>query len=343
MRDVSAAAPFLRWHNIRAEPKQVMQMPQTVLSRSAESRAVTGPVRPPVNWSRTVTVLFFLAPAVILYLLFVLFPVVQAAHYSLYKWNGLGPLTNMIGLENYARIFADPIFHRAISNNLIIAGLSLLIQLPFALGLALMTGRSMPGKTFFRTVYFLPYVLADVATAVMWRSIYNPQSGLINGLAKHFGWEPQAWLSDPQTVLYAIFVVITWKYFGFHLVLFMSGLQQIPAELEEAALIDGCNRRQVLRYVTLPLLGSTIRLCIYLSVLGSIQFFDLIWVISGGGPTNASETMVTYLYKFGFQRFALGYGSAVAVVLFGLSLVFSLLYQRYVMGRDMAASRVTAR
>lgn len=291
---------------------------------------------------RTLTVLLFLAPAVILYFLFVLFPVAQAARYSLYRWNGLGPLTSWVGLDNYTRILSDPVFQTAIRNNLVIAGLSLLIQLPFALALALMVGRAMPGRTLFRTIFFLPYVLSDVATAVMWRSIYNPQFGLVNALAKALGLPTQTWLSDPQAVLYAIFAVITWKYFGFHLVLYLSGLQNIPAELEEAARIDGCNGWQVIRYVTVPLLGSTIRLSVYLSVLGSLQYFDLIWVMTGGGPSNASETMVTYLMKYGFQRYALGYGSAVAVVLFALCLAFSLAYQRYVMARDLAAAGTAA-
>jgi len=128
--------------------------------------------------------------------------------------------------------------------------------------------------------------------------------------------------------------VITWKFFGFHMILYTAGLQNIPAELEEAAQIDGCNRLQALRYITIPLLGSTIRLTIYLSVLGSLQFFDLIWIMTTGGPVNASDTMATYLYKFGFLRFQLGYGSAVAVIMFVLCFGFSLFYQRVVMRRD---------
>lgn len=308
----------------------------TGTARSGPTARASG--RSSTSRNRSLTIALFLLPALILYLLFVLWPVVQAARYSVYRWNGLGPLEDPVGMANYLRALADPVFRKALSNNLLIAGLSLLIQLPFALALALMVGRSLPGKTFFRTVFFLPYVLADVATAVMWRSIYNPQFGLINYLAKMFGLRPQAWLSDPDKAMYAIFAVITWKYFGYHLVLYMAGLQNIPRELEEAALIDGCSTWQRIRYVTLPLLGSTIRLSVFLSVLGSIQFFDLIWIMTGGGPSHATETMVTYLYKFGFQRFALGYGSAVAVILFALSLFFSLAYQRFVMSRDLEAS-----
>jgi raffinose/stachyose/melibiose transport system permease protein len=179
-------------------------------------------------------------------------------------------------------------------------------------------------------------VLSEVVTGVIWNFIYRPQGGLINALVQMIapGSEPSALLADPKTVLYALFVVITWKYFGYHMILYIAGLQNIPAEIEEAAAIDGCSRLQTLRYITLPLLGSTVRLSIYLSVLGSLQFFDLIWVMTTGGPVGASDTMATYLYKYGFQRFQLGYGSAVAVILFLICFSFSLLYQRFAMRRD---------
>jgi raffinose/stachyose/melibiose transport system permease protein len=172
---------------------------------------------------------------------------------------------------------------------------------------------------------------------VIWTFIYNPQSGLLNSLlgAVIPGFQPVGWLGEPALVLFALFVVVSWKYFGLHLILYMAGLQNIPAELEEAAIIDGASGLQVLRYVTLPLLAPTVRLSVYLSVLGSLQIFDLVWVMTTGGPVNASETMATYLYHYGFQRFALGYGSAVALLLFAICLGFSLIYQRFVMRRDL--------
>ncbi|NTU84758.1 MAG: sugar ABC transporter permease, partial [Chloroflexales bacterium] len=192
------------------------------------------------------------------------------------------------------------------------------------------------GRALFRTIFFLPFVLSEVITGVIWNFIYRPQGGLINTLFQGVapGLAQTALLADPNTVLYALFVVITWKFFGYHMILYIAGLQNIPVEIEEAAQIDGCSRLQALRYITIPLLGSTIRLTIYLSVLGSLQFFDLIWVMTNGGPVNASDTMATYLYKYGFQRFQLGYGSAVAVIMFLICFGFSLVYQRFVMRRD---------
>ncbi len=185
-------------------------------------------------------------------------------------------------------------------------------------------------------------MLSEVVTGLIWSFIYHP-TGLLNTFIQFFNpsFDGTVWLGY-DTVMPALFAVITWKYFGFHLMLFVAGLQEIPAEIEEAALIDGATGAQAIRYVTLPMLGSTVRLSVYLSVLGSLQFFDLVWVMTLGGPAGASETMATYLVKFGFQRFQLGYGSAVAVILFAMCLIFSLVYQRFIMRRDVAGA-VTGR
>jgi raffinose/stachyose/melibiose transport system permease protein len=209
--------------------------------------------------------------------------------------------------------------------------LSLTIQLPLALAMALMVGRDLPGRAFYRLVFFMPYVFSEVVTAIMWLGILNPDPdrGYINALLVLIpGAKPVAWLGNSSTVLAAIFIVLTWKYFGLYMLLFMAGLQNIPAEIEEAAGIDGANRRQLLAYITVPLLAGTIRTCVYLSVVGSLQQFILVWVMTKGGPVNASEVMATYMYRFGFVRFWFGYGCAVAIVMFLICLIFSLIYQQ---------------
>lgn len=290
--------------------------------------------------SDALTIILFLLPSLILFVLFVLVPVVQAAHYSLYKWNGLGSLDDYIGLKNYQILFNDPVFVQAIKNNFLIAILSLLLQLPAAIALALLINRKLPGRTFFRTVFFLPYVLAPVVIGLIWAFIYNPQNGLITGLLHQFSplAVPPAYLANRNTVLYAVFAAITWEFFGFHLVLYMAGLQNIPEDVTEAARVDGANVWQVIRHITLPLLGSTIRLSAFLSILGSLQYFDLIYVMTFGGPVNASQVMAMYQYHFGLQEFRLGYGSAVGVVMFGLCFIFALLYQRLIMRQDLTGS-----
>jgi len=303
-------------------------------SRLAE-RAAARP-RPRVRWSQVATIAGFLLPAAIVYIGLVLLPVIQAVYYSFYRWNGLGPLEQFTGFANYLRALGHADFRNALGHNLQLVVMSLLIQLPLSLGLALLIRELNWGRAAFRTIFFLPYVLSEVVVGVIWNFIYRPEGGLITSLlASVFpAMKGTALLADPKTVLYALFVVITWKFFGYHMILYIAGLQNIPPEVEEAAAIDGATRLQALRYITIPLLGGTIRLSIYLSVLGSLQFFDLIWVMTTGGPVGASDTMATYLYKFGFQRFQLGYGSAVAVIMFVICFSFSLIYQRFAMRRD---------
>jgi raffinose/stachyose/melibiose transport system permease protein len=290
-----------------------------------------------LNLRRVLTVTCFVLPAGIVYSLFVLYPLVQAAYFGLFKWKGLGPLTDYVGLDNFRRILDDDVFRQALSHNLIILALSISLQLPLALVLALLVGRKMRGRAFFRTVFFLPYVISEVVTGLIWSFLYQPETG-VNDVLKHLipGFQSRAWLGDPSTVLYAIFVVITWRFIGFHIILYLAGLQNIPRELEEAARIDGASQLRVVRDVTIPLLGPTIRLSVFLSVIGSLQFFDLIWVMTTGGPVNASHTMATYMYRFGFVGFHLGYGAAVSVVIFLICFGFSLVYQRFVMRRDFA-------
>ena len=292
--------------------------------------------RRPIRWGQIATIVGFLLPAAILYTTLVLLPVAQAIYYSFWRWNGLGPLQNFIGMDNYLRLLSDKVFVGALGHNLQLVALSVLIQLPLALGLALLVRGIARGRATFRTIFFMPFVLSEVVTGVIWNFIYRPDGGLINSLLQSIApsLKETALLANPNTVLYALFGVITWKFFGYHMILYIAGLQNIPAELEEAAQIDGCGKLQTLRYITIPLLGNTIRLSIYLSVLGSLQFFDLIWVMTTGGPVNASDTMATYLYKFGFQRFQLGYGSAIAVIIFLICFSFSLIYQRVAMRRD---------
>jgi raffinose/stachyose/melibiose transport system permease protein len=287
--------------------------------------------------NKALLVTLFILPGMALFTVFVLMSVPQSAYYSLYDWNGLGPLTDYVGLDNYTRLLDHGIFQMALGHSFVLMTLSLFIQLPLSLGLALLVGRGkLPGRKVFRTILFVPYVFSEVITAIIWLFVLHPQEGLLNTVLASVipGFEPIGWLADRNTVLYVLFMVVTWKYFGFHMILYMAGLQAIPADLEDAARVDGATEGMVLRHVTLPLLGSTIRLTIFLSVLGSFQQFVIFWRLTQGGPVNGSELIATYLYKYGIQRFSLGYGGAIAVVLFAVTLVFSLGYQRMMMRQD---------
>ena len=284
----------------------------------------------------------FLTPALALYLVFVLFPIVQAAHFSLYKWNGLTPLTDFIGLKNYQVALSTGGFINAFGNNLLIVVLSLALQIPFSLALAVMLNRRFPGRWVFRLLFFLPYVLSEAVTGIVFRLLLQPGAFVDSALAGvGLGSLVQDWLGDPTIVMFTLFVIVSWKYFGFHMILMLAGLQGIPRELNEAALIDGADRRQAFRYVTLPLLGPTIRVSVFLSVIGALQLFDMIWVTTNGGPLNASTTMAIAMFKAGFKSQAMGYGSALAVLLFLVSLVVALAYQRFVLRRDTEGALTT--
>jgi raffinose/stachyose/melibiose transport system permease protein len=269
-----------------------------------------------------------------------LLPISRSLGLSFYKWTGLGAMTDYQGINNYTTLFNNSIFQSSIIHSFVIMILSLGIQLPLALGLALMVGRGeLRGRRFFRGMLFIPFVFSEIISAILWLYVLKPVNGLANValLAVVPGFTPISWLGDRNIVLFGIFAVITWKYFGFHMILYMAGLQNIPKDLEDAARVDGANEAQVLRNITLPLLGSTIRLTVFLSVLGSFQQFVIIQIMTLGGPVNASEVIATYLFKYGIQRFNLGYGSAVAVVLFAITLVFSIGYQRIILRRDYSA------
>lgn len=278
----------------------------------------------------------FLLPALVLYTAFVLYPITQSIRYSGFDWNGLEPLTDWVGFQNFKDAFNDPLFIEAVTNNGIIIGLSLLLQIPFAVALAVLLSRNLKGRGVFRTMYFAPFILSEVVTGVVWRQIYRPD-GLFDALLGSAGAEgvTKEWLADPKIALYSLFFVISWKYFGFHMVLILAGLQLIPTELEEAAAIDGASWWKGFRFVTLPLLGPTIRVSIFLSIIGALQLFDLVWVTTKGGPINSTATMATYLVDWGFRRGQFGYASAVSVIVFGLSLIVALSYQRFVLRRDL--------
>ncbi|MGZ8514367.1 MAG: carbohydrate ABC transporter permease [Candidatus Limnocylindrales bacterium] len=282
------------------------------------------------------TIVVFLLPALALYILFVLFPIIQAAHYSLFKWNGLQPLTDFIGLKNYQVALANDGFRTAVGNNLLVVVLSLGLQIPFSLGLAVLLNRRFPGRAVFRLIFFLPYVLSEAITGIVFSLMLRPDAVIdtvLNGAGA--GGFIQDWLGDGSIVMLTLFVIVSWKYFGFHMIILLAGLQGIPHELEEAALIDGAGRWQAFRYVTLPLLGPTLRVSVFLSMIGALQLFDIIWVMTGGGPVGASNTMATLMFKSGFKSQQMGYGSALAVILFVCALILALAYQRFVLRRDV--------
>lgn len=287
-----------------------------------------------VAHDRTLTLLAFLPPALLLFTLFVILPMGEAAWYSLYRWNGYGTPTEFVGLKNFQVLFNNAAFSQALFNNGLIIFISVLIQIPLAIWLAMMLAHRIPGVVAFRLIFFLPYVLADVAAGLIWRFVYDGDYGLFAAASNFFGFANPYVLADKDVAIYAVLAVIVWKYFGFHMMLFIAGLQSVDKAVLEAAEIDGATGWQKFRYVTLPMLGSTVRLSVFFAVIGSLQLFDMIMPLTGGGPSNSTQTMVTFLYTYGVMRMQVGLGSAVGVVLFVICVTLAFGYKRIFMRHD---------
>lgn len=285
-------------------------------------------------------VLVFVGPALALFALFVVWPIITAARFSLYRWKGFGPLTDFVGLQNYSTVLRNEVFTDALGHNLFIVVGSVLLQLPLGLAVALLLNRRMRGQGLLRTVVFVPYVLSEVIASVVWLQLLQPQYGAVDALmsSAHLPVPDQGWLGDPDRALWTVLVVLTWKYLGLAVLLFLAGLQGIPTEVVEAAQIDGASWWQVQRRITVPLLGPTLRIWVFLSAIGSLQLFDMVWILTGGGPANSTTSMATFLVTEGTKRHNYGIAAAASVVLFVIALVFALLYQLLVLRRDTKAA-----
>ncbi|MFG3030218.1 carbohydrate ABC transporter permease [Streptomyces sp. NPDC048253] len=314
----------------------------------------TGPPPPSAGSGRSrvrrrarhwLTAVGFQVPALVLFGTLVLLPMLFALYASFFRWGGFGMPEDYIGGDNFTRLFQDPVFLGDLWRCLLLVGLSLVLQLPFALALAVALNQKIRGRAVYRMLFFAPYILSEAITGVLFSMIFAPDDGLADHVLGAMGLDGVGgqWFADPSTVMATLFLVMTWKYFGFHMMLYLAGLQSIPAELTEAALIDGAGPWQRFRNVTLPLLAPTLRISVFLSVIGSIQLFDLVWVVTAGGPDHHSETMAVTMFQYGFKRYQVGYASAISVAMFGISLVFALAYQRFVLRRDLQGATTTMR
>jgi raffinose/stachyose/melibiose transport system permease protein len=298
-----------------------------VAERSFSPLAVRGP-----SWDGRFTVLvLFLPPSLLLFTLFVVLPIGEAAWYSAFNWNGFGKPTNWIGFDNYRFVLETRAFWLALRNNGLIIAVSLAIQLPLALVLALILAERFRGAVALRMLFFMPYILAEIATGLIFSFVYDGDYGLVASIWRTFGAEPPHLLASTDTSMLAVLIVIVWKYFGFHMMLFIAALQSLDKSLIEAARIDGATRSQTLRHVVIPLLYPTIRLSVFFAIIGSLQLFDLVMPLTRGGPADSSNTMVSFLYNNGISRMRVGYGSAIGVILFVICVTFAFTYKRWFM------------
>jgi raffinose/stachyose/melibiose transport system permease protein len=290
-----------------------------------------------IGWAQRLEIAALSGPALLIFLGFVIFPVLMAAYYGFYRWKGFGVPTNFVGLQNYVTILQDSGFRQALWHNGVIVVLSLVLQGPIALGFALLLNQKVRGQSIIRVLIFVPYVISEVIVGTGW-SLMLQTNGAVNDFLRSIGlnWLAHDWLANPKFAIWTLMLILTWKYIGFAVILFLAGMQNIPEELSEAAAVDGASYWQTQRRITVPLLGPTIRIWAFLSIIGALQLFDLVYIIWGQyvSSTAGTSTMATYMVTEGRNAGNYGYGNAVAVVLFLISLVIALVYQRFVLRRD---------
>jgi raffinose/stachyose/melibiose transport system permease protein len=311
----------------------------TMASRAlAEARQVEHlPSAKPGMWrrlwgsSQVRTCLLFLPPALLMFTLFVTWPVVEAAYYSFFNWNGYGAPTKWVGLTNFQWVLADPIFYRSLFNNLLIVLVSGCIQVPLALALALLISDKSRSSVVFRAIFFLPYILGEVVAGLIWRYIYDGNYGVVAVVYSWFGKQAPDVLATEGWATAALLVVIVWKYFGFHMALFVAGRQGVGDDVLEAARIDGASRWQSTWGVVLPMMRPVVVLSLFFSILGSLQAFAIIIALTNGGPSNSTHSAVSYLYNFGIKRMRVGFGSAIGVTLFIICVLVMVFYKRLFM------------
>ncbi len=267
----------------------------------------------------------FIFPTYIGFLIFILGPLIAVAGISLTKFNIFGGST-FIGGENYGRLLSDDRLKTVYTNTFIFTLFAVFFNITVGLGLAVLLNKALSSglRTFFRSIFFFPVLIAHTYVAVIWQFLYAKDTGVINYYLHVLGIGPISWLSDPGWVLTSVIIMDVWKNTGFAMLIFLAGLQNIPNVYYEAAQIDGASATRRFASITLPLLSPTIFFVLVIFMIGAIQVFDTIIVLTGGGPGDASRSVVMYIYEQAFQNFDLGYASAVAMTLFGIILVLTL-------------------
>ncbi|MCR4587613.1 MAG: sugar ABC transporter permease [Lachnospiraceae bacterium] len=279
----------------------------------------------------SINIFLFLLPALILFVGVLIAPIAMSGYYSFFDWNGFGEKT-FIGFENYKELFSSNAigFTKALGNSLLLAALSVFIQLPLSLGLALLLGRGIKGERAFLAIFFMPVLISTVVIGQLWLKIYNPSYGILNVFLTKIGLESltRIWLGLPETALGACFVPILWQYVGYHMLLMYAGVKGVSPELREAAKIDGATNWQVSRYIVIPSIKPIVKVSVIFAITGSLKSFDLIYVLTNGGPLHATEVPSTLMINMLFLRNRYGMGSTIAVMLIILCFAFALLINR---------------
>lgn len=300
------------------------QRPETRRERLTEILPSFGFADPEANTAWYLLI----APKILLMAAVLILPFMGSVYVSLHEWTPLAAEQPFVGLDNYVRLLSDDVFHNALINTASYSLALILIDVPIALGLALLLDMNLRGTRIYSASIFLPVVVSWVVVSLIWSWLYNPDYGMINSFLGLFGSEGLSWLNSRQTSLASIIIMSIWKHIGFNMVIFLAGLKGIPNTYYEAAAVDGAKRWDRFRYITLPLLKPTSFFVVVVTLIFSFRLFTQVFVMTGGGPVNSSISIVYYFWQQGFQEFNMGYASAIAVVLFVIVFVFSILQQR---------------
>ncbi len=268
---------------------------------------------------------FFLAPAIVLIAVYIVYPILNSLYLSMFDWNGIDPVKTFVGMGNWQALLADKVFWGAFRNNIIIVVLSIAIQLPLGMLIAVALAETKWLTRLFRTVFFLPMLMSSVAIGILFIYILDPFFGVLAGIAELFGGVAPHLLGETGTALITVILVICWQYTPFYMVLFIAALSTVSADIKEYSMIDGATSAQYYLRIAIPIIKNNIITAAVLSLIGSLKYFDLIYVLTAGGPNHATELMATYMYKTAFTSGAKGYGSTIAMALFLIVMVFSIL------------------
>ena len=275
-----------------------------------------------------INIFIFLLPALLLFVSILIAPIVVSVYRSLYDWNGFSTAT-FIGFQNYKELFTSKSikFPLSLRNSMILAFFSVFVQLPLSLALALVLGRKLKGERFFLTVFFMPVLISTVVIGQLWLKIYNPDYGLLNTFLRMIGLDSwtHVWVGEKSTALWSIVVPTIWQYVGYHMLLMYAGVKGVSPDLREAAMLDGATAGQVDRYIVIPIIKPIIRVSVIFAVTGSLKAYDLVRILTEGGPTHSTEVPSTLLENMLFLRNRYGMGSTISVLLILLCFAFALL------------------
>ncbi|GAA0179015.1 sugar ABC transporter permease [Clostridium sediminicola] len=276
-------------------------------------------------------IFFFLFPALLFFAAIIIMPIFMSSYYSLHAWDGIGDKI-FIGFENYKELFLQNSdgFWRAVKNSLIFAAGSVFVQLPIALILALILSSGVKYERFYVSVYFMPVLISTVVIGQLWMKIYNPEYGLLNTALRFLNLDglTRNWLGDTSIVIISVIIPVLWQYIGYHMLLMYASIKSIPAEVFESAKIDGANAFQQATKITIPLIKPIIKVCVIFAVVGSLKNFDLVYVMTGGGPAGASQLPSTLMVETIFSRNMYGYGSSMAIFIIVECFIFAYVIRK---------------